>query len=150
MFHLSENKNILSIKPTVPKDISEEIEDNKIKRVCFAPSINQAIIALLPSSNSKKSKNWHITLYVYRLVDTNNIRLMTNDEIISKQLVYDAHITGETWALDECKVLMIGKIKLFPNIEISTTSYEPLRGNRTGHEARLVKFEWDREIIIKL
>jgi ribosomal protein S18 acetylase RimI-like enzyme len=93
------NGKILS--PRIPDNYftKNNYEDNTIKRVCFAPSIDKCLMGL--SQNLKGEE-----LYVYE--PDGEYEIYKPD----KNLVPDSSITGELWILKPVKLKKLAKIKV--------------------------------------
>lgn len=89
------------LKPRVPKNFLTDngYEDNETKRVCFAPSINQCLMAM--SSNLKDKK-----FYVYVPDGDYEIYKPTVKE------VPNVKITGEVWIKEPVRIKKIGRIRV--------------------------------------
>jgi len=137
-YHISEKDLTGEIfTPKVPKNYMTEkgYEDDKIKRVSFAETIDGALLGI---SQDIKGK----TFYVHEPEDY-NIKTLSNKEIVSKKYVPDAHLSKELWVLENVKLKKVGKIKVIkakPNPE--TYTY--------GDNIKAQTYHWEYEWIEKL
>lgn len=103
LYFISQNNmNNSILKPRVPNNYFTQngYEDNTTDRVCFAPSIDKALMALSQNCNGKE-------FYIHVPTDK-DIRL--KKPTVSE--VPDSKITGETWSLDPTKIKCIGKVRV--------------------------------------
>lgn len=109
LYFLSKNNmNDKMLIPRIPDNYMTRngYEDNKTKRVCFAPSVDQCLMAL-----SMKLPNEEMFVHI---IDP-NISKKVLEKIIyypTQKQVPDVKITGEIWILKPIKVFCIGKIKV--------------------------------------
>lgn len=102
LYHVSievENK-IKTFIPRVPNDQNNTLEDNTIERICFAPSILQAISA-------SPNKNINETIMVFT-IDHDSIpkeNLITPEYLYENNLVYDAIYHEEYWVINQSLTL---------------------------------------------
>lgn len=91
------------LEPRVPENrmTKNGYEDNETPRVCFAPTVNQALMALSHRLGDK-------LLYVYRAIDVENAKIYHP----TKSQVPDVDITNEVWFLNRTKIEYIGVIRV--------------------------------------
>ena len=101
LFHISENPNIGSLEPRVPRNflVDKGYEDSKTQRVCFASTIDGCLRAM--SANIKGK-----TFYVYNPEEDQEVYIPTKEE------VPDCRATGEVWVLNHVRLNRIGEIKV--------------------------------------
>jgi hypothetical protein len=120
LYHVSPDPNLKVLIPRVPKNgvVNWGAEDGVHKRVCFAPSIQQALRAMARPVNKE-------TLYVYTPVGLNNrwIYKPTSTQ------VPDVGVTNEIWYLRPCQVKLVEVI---------------VGGRRLGKEAVLIELNNER------
>ena len=118
--------NIKIIKPTVPDNYMTKngYEDGKTPRVCFAPTINQCLMALTRKYPGAE-------FYVYTPSKKYNTHKATKKE------VPDSNITEETWILEPVSVNCVGKIKVIK--DKGEKGHKYTYGNNT---AELYDWEW--------
>ena len=128
LFFLSErNLNGEILTPRVPKNFFTEngYEDNKTKRVCFAPTIDTCLMCL--SMNCKNKEFFvHVPVGNYRVIYPN----------INQ--VPDVQFTGEKWICEPVKVECVGKIKVENKDAVPTHIYT----YGDGIEAKLFGWKW--------
>ena len=130
LYHLSETDlNNKTLTPRIPHNKFTEngYEEGKTARVCFAPTIDGAMMALTGDKTNKR-------YYVHTPVNEINPKYISHP---TKHDVPDSHLTGEIWVLTPVKLKCIGIIE---------TSYvtrdKPLTyryGNTIG---RIYKWNW--------
>jgi hypothetical protein len=111
LFHISKsNLNGKTLSPTVPNNMFTKlgIEDNKIPRVSFAPTIDYALLAI----GYNRLKEGPKELKVFEPDNYKVLKIMTPEELTRKRLVPDADKTQEYWVLNNVRVKYTGKIKL--------------------------------------
>lgn len=126
LYHLSKSENIKIIKPSVPDNYMTKngYEDGKTPRVCFAPTINQCLMALTWKCPGEE-------FYVYTPSKKYNTHKATKKE------VPDSNITEETWILEPVSVNCVGKIKVIK--DKGEKGHKYTYGNNT---AELYDWEW--------
>ena len=128
LFFLSDKKmNNKILSPRVPNNYFTKngYEDAKTKRVCFAASIDKALMAL---SSNLTNKEFYIHIPVGKY---------TTYKPSTKE-VPDSKITGEIWVLNPVKIICIGKIIVIKD--------KGLEGHKFKYgdnkEAELYDWEW--------
>ena len=101
LYHISNRQNIKTINPSIPNNFmtKNNYEENKTKRVCFAPSIDQCLMGLSRNCEGEE-------FYVYIPVK----HYKTYSPNIKD--VPDSGITGEIWIKEPVDVICLGKIKV--------------------------------------
>ena len=126
-YHLSKTDDITKLTPKVPSKVASRnnaFEDDTIKRVSFAPSIDGCILGLQLSKDD--FINGKVILYVYSPINIDSKQIVSNKSIIGKKLVFDAEVTKECWFLDEVKVELLGSITVYDKV-VRTIEYKPIR-----------------------
>lgn len=103
LYHLSsENMDGKTLTPRIPNNwfTYKGYENNKTPRVCFAPSIDNALCAMARNISNQ-------TFYVH--IPVHKPRKIIKPTRFS---VPDAHITKEIWVTEDVKIKCIGKIKI--------------------------------------
>lgn len=106
LYFISKKDNIKKLKPRIPKAVLSipNAEDRKIDRICFAPSIEQCLLAI----------GFEGDYYVY--TPKNNMVDLRWHKCTPKD-AYFSFWTDEYWCLDEVELVKIAKInyiKLLP------------------------------------
>lgn len=106
-YHLSErdlDNKVLT--PKVPKNFMTEkgYEDDKIKRISFAETIDGALLGI---SQDLKGKEFFV-----HEPESYDIKTLSNKEVVSKKYVPDAHLSKELWVLEDVKLKKVGKIRV--------------------------------------
>ena len=116
------------LTPRIPSNYFTKngYEDNKTKRVCFAPSIDKALMAL-----SQKCEG--LELYVHEPQDGENLKI----KYPTIKEVPDCKITDEIWVLNDVVLKCIGKIKVLRDKGLD--GYKFKYGDK---EAELYDWEW--------
>jgi len=143
VFHIS-NNIIKILQPKIPNNFYTKMgwEDGKIKRISVAPDIDHCILSI---GNNKVAENPKI-YRVYEPIDYDKIKVMTNQELIRRNLVPDAKQTKEFWLLSTTRVKEIAKIKVLKmNEKYVTVPYGP-EGKQTPARNRRAYF-WDWKLI---
>ena len=108
LYHLSEtNCDGKTFKPRVPESICDdpELENQKVKRVCFSSSLSGAYRAI------SDVVGYEDILYVH--IPENIDEIISNNKLIkpSEDDVFDVHETGEYWITQKVKLKCIGVAK---------------------------------------
>ena len=112
LYHISNRQNIKTINPSIPNNFmtKNNYEENKIKRVCFAPSIEQCLMGLSRNCEGEE-------FYVYiPIKDYKTYSPNIKD-------VPDSGITEEIWIKEPVDVICIGKIKVLDTNKTPGKSY---------------------------
>ena len=129
LFFLSQNNmdgKILT--PRIPKNYFTDngFEDNKIKRVCFASSVDKCLMGL--SMNCKDKEFYvHVPVGVFKVVTP------------TKKQVPDSGVTGEKWICAPVKIKCIGKIRVID--DDGKPGHEFTYGD--GYKAELYGWKWE-------
>lgn len=103
LYFVSSDKNLKELYPRVPKSIIQYgFENSNIRRVCFAPSIEQCLLAV---PNVKVNK----TMFVY--VPKHSLGYYKFYKCEMKEVI-DSDLTDEYWCLDKIEIEPIYKIKI--------------------------------------
>lgn len=109
-YHLSKvNRNGQIFKPRVPPDAKRGyggIENNTVKRICCSTEIDGCL------KSSGKSMYHHPIFYVHKLIVDENAIIVSNENILKNQYVYDAELTKETWICSPVMLKCIGAIQI--------------------------------------
>lgn len=130
LYFLSDkNMNNQTLYPRIPSNFLTKngYEDNTTKRVCFATSIDKALIAL---SQNLKGKEF----YVHTITTPSY-----NTHIPTTKEVPDCKITGEVWVTTPVKIKAISKIKV---VEDGDNEFEYTYGD--SHKATLYDWKWKK------
>ena len=131
-YFLSENDmNEKVLQPRIPNNFMTKngYEDNKTKRVCFAPTIDQCLMGL---SMNLKDKEFYVHIPYPEI----NINKLIYKPSIKE--VPDSKITGEVWIKVPIKSICIGKILVTGDAGEPGIPYT--YGN--GQTAELYKWNW--------
>lgn len=127
LYHISNRQNIKTINPSIPNNFmtKNNYEENKTKRVCFAPSIEQCLMGLSRNCEGEE-------FYVYiPIKDYKTYSPNIKD-------VPDSGITEEIWIKEPVDVICIGKIKVLDTNKTPGKLYT--YGN--GQTAELYAFDY--------
>lgn len=128
LFFLSDkNMNNKTLTPRTPNNYFTKngYEDAKTKRVCFAPSIDKALMGLSANLTNKEFYV-HVPIGEYKTYKP------------TKKEVPDSNITGEIWITNSVKVICIGKIVVIKD--------KGLKGHKFKYgdkEAELYDWKWE-------
>ena len=127
LYHISNRQNIKTINPSIPNNFmtKNNYEENKTKRVCFAPSIDQCLMGLSRNCEGEE-------FYIY----TPTKDYKTYSPNIKD--VPDSGITGEIWIKEPVDVICLGKIKVLDTNKSPGKLYT--YGN--GQTAELYAFDY--------
>ena len=144
-FHISLDKDLngKTFKPRIPSyltkksnnDSNEYKEDKTTPRVCFSPSIEGCLRAILSAEKNLDIVGERIYVYIPDK-PISEYKIKTNKEIIKEKLVFDAKMTKEMWILEPVKLKLYGVIYVdqVKNIRQSET----LEGDPIGK----VDYKW--------
>ena len=133
-------------------------EDMTIPRICFSPSIEGALHAIISMGDRIGTAGEEFYVYIPEK-PINEYKHMTNKEIVDKKLVFDAKYTKECWITEPVKLILYGSIVIDQvynhrskptangKSNVGVVSYKwhwqtkPQVVKGTGHEA----FAWNEE-----
>lgn len=117
LYHLSPvNHNGKTFYPRIPKTAATG-EDLLTPRVCFAPTIKQAVIAINPAGDFMSEYEY----FVHVPVNCNNVHIPTEME------VPDVDDTNEVWICSPVKLKCIGKaIVTYSMVQDMTIEFVPV------------------------
>lgn len=133
-------------------------EDMTIPRICFSPSIEGALHAIISMGDRIGTAGEEFYVYIPEK-PINEYKHMTNKEIVDKKLVFDAKYTKECWITEPVKLILYGSIAIDQvynhrrkptangKSNVGVVSYKwhwqtkPQVVKGTGHEA----FAWNEE-----
>lgn len=106
-------------KPRVPEYLDKydpsktEFEDVETPRVCFSPSIEGCLNAIIVNIGRWKTANKLRDWYVYiPEKPLNEYKYRTNKQLVDAKLVYDANITKEIWIEEPVRLKQYGIIRI--------------------------------------
>lgn len=105
-------------KPMIPAGSNEKTTDMSepdYPRISVSPTLGQCFWAIYPNISRffEEKKYPYMDMAVYVPVITSSTQLMSNEEIVKKRLVHDAHITGEYFILSDVKMVKHSEIRIF-------------------------------------
>ena len=133
LYHISNRKGITNINPSIPNNFMTKngYEENKTKRVCFAPSVGQCLMGLSRNCEGEE-------FYVY--APDGDYKTYTP----SIKEVPDVKITGEIWIKESVNVKCIGKIRVLDTNKSPGKSYS--YGNNQTAELYAFDYKWIENI----
>lgn len=133
LYHISNRKGITNINPSIPNNFMTKngYEENKTKRVCFAPSVDQCLMGLSRNCEGEE-------FYVY--APDGDYKTYTP----SIKEVPDVKITGEVWIKEPVNVKCVGKIKVLDTNKSPGKSYS--YGNNQTAELYAFDYKWVKNI----
>jgi len=118
LYHLSQHDlNGKTLTPKIPSNIFTKIgkEDDTIPRVSFAPTISQCITAI---GNNRIEGNPEKRYYVFEPEDYDKIKITSNKELIKRNLIADAKMSGEVWVISDVKLKEVGVIEVIKKLDL--------------------------------
>lgn len=106
-------------KPRVPEYLDKydpsktEFEDVETPRVCFSPSIEGCLNAIIVNigrwKTANKLRDWYVYIPEKPLKE---YKYRTNKQLVDEKLVYDANITKEIWIEEPVRLKQYGIIRI--------------------------------------
>ena len=121
VFHISPEGHLDGqiFKPRVPEYLDEydpsktEFEDVETPRVCFSPSIEGCLNAILVNigrwKTANKLRDWYVYIPEKPLKE---YKYRTNKQLIDEKKVYDANLTKEIWIEEPVRLKQYGIIRI--------------------------------------
>ncbi|QZA70858.1 hypothetical protein AH06_79 [Erwinia phage AH06] len=109
-----------------------------IPRICVAPSIEQCFWAIYPNiSHYFEEENYAAMCFtVYRPMLNANSAVVDTAALTQRQLVCDAHVTGEHWLLGETFMEIVDQIRINNTSAGEFVKYRPYN-SQEGYEWEL-------------
>lgn len=108
LYHISlYNLDNKILEPKVPYNFftQHNYENTNIKRISFAPTIEQCLLAIGGNLEGR-------IFYVHEPFEYLNLKTIDNEVINKNQYVPDSHLTGEVWVTNPTKLKLVSKIKV--------------------------------------
>ena len=152
-FHVSGDEHLDGqvFKPRVPSyiepgdtaDTSTEFEDATIPRVCFSPTIEGAMNAIICKINPQHPVPYkRLAVYIPEK-PFNDYKHKTNKEIIKEKLVFDASSTGEVWIMEPVRMKLFGIIEIDSYKRAKMVSnVKNNKGERSQKRYYIFKWHW--------
>ena len=129
------NINGKNIRPgEEPNIYIKDFENKKIDKISLFSTIDGCLKKIYGDLSNK-------TLFIYEPEPNQDIRIITNDEIIEKSLSSIAKLTDEVWAISPIKIHLIGRIKINKIIGYESFTYD---NNKIGR-LPIWAWEWIKE-----
>ena len=121
VFHISPEGHLDGqiFKPRVPEYLDEydpsktEFEDVETPRVCFSPSIEGCLNAILVNigrwKTANKLRDWYVYIPEKPLKE---YKYRTNKQLVDEKKVYDANLTKEIWIEEPVRLKQYGIIRI--------------------------------------
>lgn len=121
VFHISPEGHLDGqiFKPRVPDYLDKydpsktEFEDVETPRVCFSPSIEGCLNAIIVNigrwKTANKLRDWYVYIPEKPLKE---YKYRTNKQLVDAKLVYDANITKEIWIEEPVRLKQYGIIRI--------------------------------------
>ena len=119
LYHISPDPNLTVLEPRLPNYLlgdeakEAEFEDLKTKRVCFATTIDGCLLGIQINEKKVFKDLPYVDWWLYLPEVDSKTKTVSNKELIDRQLVFDAHITGEWWITNPIKVKRYAKIRIY-------------------------------------
>ena len=150
VFHISPQGHLDGqiFKPRVPEYIGKNakgethFEDWKNPRVCFSPSIEGALNAILVNigrwKTADKLKDWYVYIPEKPLKEYKH---RTTKQLVDEKKVFDANITKEVWIEEPVRLKQFGIIRID---QVSDKSVRNTVKNKEGNNAQryMYNFKW--------
>lgn len=137
LFHISTHHLIKTLQPKIPENIYTKLglEDKTIKRISVCPDVDHCLLAL----GENIVKDGPKVFSVYEPEDYSKIKVLSNKEIVKKNLVPDAKQTLETWILSPAKFKKIAKIRVLK----AADKYEVIHVPPVKSNAKMWYWIWE-------
>ena len=121
VFHISPEGHLDGqiFKPRVPEYLDKydpsktEFEDAETPRVCFSPSIDGCLNAILVNigrwKTANKLRDWYVYIPEKPLKE---YKYRTNKQLVDEKKVYDANLTKEIWIEEPVRLKQYGIIRI--------------------------------------
>ena len=150
VFHISKNGALDGqiFKPRVPEYITKydstdpKFEDNTTGRICFSPSIEGCLNAILVNIGRWKTADKLGDWYVYMPEKPlNEYKYSSNRDIIKGKKVYDANLTKEIWIEEPVRLKQYGVIHV-DQVKASDRKKTVATSDNVKGDRRYYTFKW--------
>lgn len=150
VFHISKNGALDGqiFKPRVPEYITKydstdpKFEDNTTGRICFSPSIEGCLNAILVNigrwKTADKLGDWYVYIPEKPL---NEYKHSSNKDIIKGKKVYDANLTKEIWIEEPVRLKQYGVIHV-DQVKASDRKKTVATSDNVKGDRRYYTFKW--------
>ena len=150
VFHISQDGHLDGqvFKPRVPEYLDkydpsqDKFEDVENPRVCFSPSIEGCLNAIMVTigrwKTAEKLREWYVYVPEKPLKEYKH---RTNKQLIKEKKVYDANVTDEIWIEEPVRLKQYGIIRIDQVSSKSVKDTVPTTKGFTGHRYKY-SFKW--------
>ena len=150
VFHISQDGHLDGqvFKPRVPEYLDkydpsqDKFEDVENPRVCFSPSIEGCLNAIMVTigrwKTAEKLREWYVYVPEKPLKEYKH---RTNKQLIKEKKVYDANVTDEIWIEEPVRLKQYGIIRIDQVSSKSIKDTVPTTKGFTGHRYKY-SFKW--------
>lgn len=150
VFHISQDGHLDGqvFKPRVPEYLDkydpsqDKFEDVENPRVCFSPSIEGCLNAIMVTigrwKTAEKLREWYVYVPEKPLKEYKH---RTNKQLIKEKKVYDANVTDEIWIEEPVRLKQYGIIRIDQVSSKSIKNTVPTTKGFTGHRYKY-SFKW--------
>lgn len=98
-----------------PGGIYNQYREPDLPRISLAPTIRGCFSGVYPNISAKfEEENLpYVDFHIYEPHLTGEERVITNDELTTRRMVMDAHVTGEWCIVDPVMMKHVGKIRIY-------------------------------------
>ena len=152
VFHISQDGHLDGqvFKPRVPEYLDkydpsqDKFEDVENPRVCFSPSIEGCLNAIMVTigrwKSADKLRDWYVYVPEKPLKEYKH---RTNKQLVKEKKVYDANVTDEIWIEEPVRLKQYGIIRIDQVIDKHIKKTVPTTTGFTGHRYRYdFKYHW--------
>ena len=152
VFHISQQGHLDGqiFKPRVPEYLDkydpskDKFEDVDNPRVCFSPSIEGCLNAIMVTigrwKSADKLRDWYVYVPEKPLKEYKH---RTNKQLVKEKKVYDANVTDEIWIEEPVRLKQYGIIRIDQVIDKHIKKTVPTTTGFTGHRYRYdFKYHW--------
>ena len=154
VFHISQQGHLDGqiFTPRVPEYLDkydpskDKFEDVENPRVCFSPSIEGCLNAIMVSIGrwkADKYKEWYVYIPEKPLKDYKH---KTTKELIKEKKVYDANVTDEIWIEEPVRLKQYGIIRVD---QVSSKSVKNTVPTTTGFQGHRYKYSFKWHWLVK-
>lgn len=150
VFHISQDGHLDGqvFKPRVPEYLDkydpsqDKFEDVENPRVCFSPSIEGCLNAIMVTigrwKTAEKLREWYVYVPEKPLKEYKH---RTNKQLVKEKKVYDANVTDEIWIEEPVRLKQYGIIRIDQVSSKSIKDTVPTTKGFTGHRYKY-SFKW--------
>ena len=151
LFHISFARNLEGTwspkLPDGPGYGDTSLSEPEFPRISVGPTVGHCFWAIYPNISKffEEHNLPHIDMCVYTPVMERGVKVLSNEEIVKRKLVHDAHVTKESYILSEVRMIKHSEIRIYNCTKNKEIWYYPFDDKK--QKKRFLSHEVDIEFL---